>query len=112
MKTTHLLSINGLHHVSLRVRGIDKSLSFYLDVLGFLPKTAFLLDGLRFAMFETRNNIYIELVEMNQPMHAVGESEVFWHLALRTDHLEKSLDAATNPGFEVTIPIRPLDLLN
>src|SRR4029077_7297093 len=49
---------------------------------------------------------------MNQPMPAVGESEVFWHLALRTDHLEKSLDAATNAGFEVTIPMRPLDLLN
>ena len=37
---------------------------------------------------------------------------MFWHLALCTDHLEKSLDAATNAGFEVTIPIRPWDLAN
>jgi len=35
-----------------------------------------------------------------------------WHLALRTDHLEKSLEAAVNAGCEVAVPIRPLDLLN
>jgi hypothetical protein len=35
-----------------------------------------------------------------------------WHLALRTDHLEKSLEAAVNAGCEVVVPIRPLDLLN
>ena len=49
---------------------------------------------------------------MKQPMQSVGESEVFWHLALRTDHLEKSLEAAVNAGCEITVPIRPLDLLN
>src|SRR5436309_2950370 len=75
-------------------------------------QTSFLLDGLRFAMLETGNHVYIELVEMKQPMQSVGESEVFWHLALRTDHLEKSLEAAVNAGCEVAVPIRPLDLLN
>jgi hypothetical protein len=35
-----------------------------------------------------------------------------WHLALRTDHLEKSLETAVNAGCEVTVPIRPLDLVN
>ena len=39
-------------------------------------------------MLETGNDVYIELVETKQPMLPVGESEVFWHLALRTDHLE------------------------
>ena len=71
-----------------------------------------MLDGLRFAMLETGNEVYIELVEMKLPMQPVGDSEVFWHLALRTAHLEKSLDAAINAGFEVTIPIWPLRLLN
>src|ERR1051326_6676346 len=99
MKDKHSFSINGMHHVSLRVRDMERSL-------------AFLLDGLRFAMLETGNNVYIELVEMKQPMQSVGETEVFWHLALRTDHLEKSLEAAVNAGCEVTVPIRPLDLFN
>ena len=63
-------------------------------------------------MLETGNDVYIELVEMKQSMEPVGESEVFWHLALRTDHLEKSLEAAINAGCEVTVPIRPLDLMN
>ena len=35
-----------------------------------------------------------------------------WHLALRTDHLEKSLEAAVDAGCEVAVAIRPLDLLN
>ncbi len=35
-----------------------------------------------------------------------------WQLPLRADHLEKSLEAAINAGCEVTVPIRPLDLLN
>jgi glyoxylase I family protein len=49
---------------------------------------------------------------MKQAMERVGECEVFWHLALRTDHLEKSLEAAINAGCEVTVPIRPLPLMN
>jgi catechol 2,3-dioxygenase-like lactoylglutathione lyase family enzyme len=112
VKTKHPLSINGMHHVTLRVRDMDRSLAFYRDILGYRPKTSFVLDGLRFAMLETGNNVYIELVEMKHPMQPVGESEVFWHLALRTDHLEKSLEAAVNAGCEITVPIRPLDLLN
>jgi catechol 2,3-dioxygenase-like lactoylglutathione lyase family enzyme len=49
---------------------------------------------------------------MKQPMQPVGETEVFWHLALGTDHLEKLQEAAVNAGCEVTVPIRPLDLQN
>jgi predicted enzyme related to lactoylglutathione lyase len=77
---------------------MERSLAFYRDILGFSAKTSFLLDGLRFAMLETGNDVYIELVEMKQPMQPVGDSELFWHLALRTDHLEKSLEAAVNVG--------------
>lgn len=33
-------------------------------------------------------------------------------LLLRTDHLEKSLQAAVDAGCEVAVPIRSLDLLN
>jgi len=112
MKTKHPLSLNGMHHISLRVHDMERSLAFYRDILGFSAKTSFLLDGLRFAILETGNDVYIELVEMKQPMQPVGETEVFWHLALRTDHLEKSLEAAVSAGCEVVVPIRPLDLLN
>jgi catechol 2,3-dioxygenase-like lactoylglutathione lyase family enzyme len=40
---------------------MERSLAFYRDILGFSPKTSFLLDGLRFAMLETGNGVYIEL---------------------------------------------------
>jgi hypothetical protein len=91
---------------------MERSLAFYRDILGFYPKTSFLLGGLRFAMLETGNDVYIELVEMRQPVQPVAESDVFWHFALRTDHLEKSLEAAINAGCEAVVPIRSLDLLN
>jgi len=87
----HPLSLNGMHHVSLRVRDMERSLAFYCDILGFIPKTSFLLDGLRFAMLETGNDVYIELVEMKQPMQPVGETEVFWHLALGTDRSSREI---------------------
>jgi catechol 2,3-dioxygenase-like lactoylglutathione lyase family enzyme len=50
----HPLGINGMHHVSLRVRDMKRSLAFYRDILDFSAKTSFLLDGLRFAMLENR----------------------------------------------------------
>jgi Glyoxalase/Bleomycin resistance protein/Dioxygenase superfamily len=46
------LAINGMHHPALRVHDVDRSLAFYRDILGFAPKTSFLLDGLRFAMLK------------------------------------------------------------
>jgi len=55
--TKHSLPINGMHHVSLRVSDMDRSLAFYRDVLSFSPKTSFMLDGLRFAMLETGNDV-------------------------------------------------------
>jgi catechol 2,3-dioxygenase-like lactoylglutathione lyase family enzyme len=58
MKTKHPLSIHGMHHISLRVCDMERSLAFYRDVLGFSAKTDFLLDGLRFAMLETGNEVY------------------------------------------------------
>ena len=33
-----------MHHVSLRVRDMERSLAFYRDILGFAPKTSFVLD--------------------------------------------------------------------
>ncbi|MGH7489990.1 MAG: hypothetical protein ACREMY_30945 [bacterium] len=48
-KKKHPLALNGMHHLSLRVR---RSLAFYRDILGFSAKTSFLLDGLRFAIPE------------------------------------------------------------
>jgi hypothetical protein len=57
MTTKQPLAINGMHHVWLRVRDIERSLSFYRDALGFSPKTSVILDGLRFAMLETGNDV-------------------------------------------------------
>ncbi|HEV8384641.1 MAG TPA: VOC family protein [Candidatus Acidoferrales bacterium] len=112
MNTNSTLGITGLHHVSLRVPDLEKSLAFYRDVLGFTVRTAFTLDGQRFVMLEIANRNYLELVEVKRAVQPGGEAEVIWHLALRTDSLEKSLEPARKAGCEILVPIRPLDLVN
>ncbi len=67
MKNKQPLALTGLHHITLRVPDMDKSLAFYRDVLGFSPKTSFLLDGLRFAMLETGNGC-ARMISRNRSM--------------------------------------------
>ena len=112
MKTRRSLGLAGLHHVSFRVPDLDTSLALYRDTLGFPVKVAFTLDNLRFAMLETGNSGYIELVEVKRAVRPGGDDEVIWHVALCTDDLETSLHAVRKAGYEITLPIRPLDLVN
>ena len=112
MHTTNPLGIVGVHHVSLRVANLERSLALYRDTLGFALKTAFTLDDRRFAMLETGNSGYIELVETKETVHAGRQDDVIWHFAARTDDLERSLEAVARAGYSITVPIRPLDLVN
>ncbi len=102
----------GLHHMSMRVPDMEKSLRFYRETLGLTLKTAFILDEMRFAMLDTGNGTYLELVEIQQPVRAAGEREVFWHLALRTTDLDKAMAAVEKAGCTIVVPIRPLSLRN
>lgn len=112
MSTTNPLALAGLHHTSLRVPNMEKSLQFYRETLGLTLKTAFILDDMRFAMLETGNGVYLELVEVKQPVRPVGEGEVFWHVALRTTDLDKAMAAVEQAGCTIVVPIRPLPLRN
>ena len=107
------LGISGLHHVSLSVPDLDKSLAFYRGVMGLRVKTAFTLEGMRFALLEISTGSYLELIEVRKAVRPGGMfDDVMGHLALRTDALEKALDAATRAGCPVLMPIRSLDLTN
>jgi glyoxylase I family protein len=113
MEANHALGISRLHHVSLSVPNLEKSLAFYRDVMGLRVKTAFTLDGMRFVMLEIAAGSYLELIEVKKAVRPGGMFEdAMGHLALRTDALEKALDAATQAGCEILLPIRPLDLTN
>ena len=112
MTTSNALGIAGLHHVSLRVADLDRSLALYRDVLGFTVRTSFVLLDRRFAILETGNSGYLELVEWPDRVHPGREDDVIWHLALRTSDIERSFDAVSKAGYPITRPITPLDLVN
>lgn len=112
MPTAHPLGLAGLHHVSLRVADLDRSLKLYRDTLGLSVKTAFTLDSLRFAMLQAGNSGYIELVEVKRAMQPVAEQHVAWHFAIRANDLDTAFAAVKAAGYEITLPIRPLELTN
>jgi glyoxylase I family protein len=112
MSTSKSIAITGVHHVSLRVANLERSLALYRDTLGFALKTAFTLDERRFALLETGNSAYVELVETKDDVHAARTDDVLWHFAARTDDLEHSLDAVERAGFDVTRPVTQLDLID
>ena len=113
MKTVNYLGLVGLHHVSLRVADLDRSLGLYRDTLGLLVKVSFTLDGRRFAILEAGNSGYIELVETKAaPIHAGRDDDAIWHFALRTNDLDRSLAAVERSGYQITLQIRPLDLID
>lgn len=112
MSAPHPFGIDGMHHVSLRVQDLDKSLAFYRDTLALSVRAAFTLNDQRFVMLELGNRSYLELVEVKRPVMPGGEAEVIWHFALRTDSLEKAFAAATQAGCEIYLPLQSLDLVN
>ena len=112
MSATHSFGIDGMHHVSLRVQDLDKSLAFYRDALALSVRAAFIFNSQRFVLLELGNRSYLELVEVKRPVQPGGEAEVIWHFALRTDALEKAFAAAAKAGCEILVPIQALDLVN
>jgi catechol 2,3-dioxygenase-like lactoylglutathione lyase family enzyme len=112
MAGRHPSAVYGLHHVSIRVRDLDRSLALYRDVLGLEVRAAFDLHGNRFAMLEAGSGRYLELVETGADPRPGADGDVFWHLALRSRHLESSLEAVRKFGCEITRPVTPLELVN
>jgi glyoxylase I family protein len=112
MTMSNRAGIAGVHHIALRVANLERSLALYRDTLGFVLKTAFTLNDRRFALLETGNSGYVELVETKQGVHPGRTDDVVWHFAARTDDIERSLDAVATAGYEITKPVTPLDLID
>lgn len=112
MRPESALSIAGIHHVSVRVADLERSLALYRDTLGLIVKTAFSINGRRWAMVEAGNSGYIELVETKDAVHTARGDDVLWHFAVRVSDVEPAIEAVRQAGYAVTRDIKSLDLMD
>lgn len=111
--TNEILRGGGFHHVAFRVRDFDKSVAFYTEVLGFVPKIEWGQKPDRGVLLDTGDGNYFELFERPGQAPERGDG-VIWHVALRTRDCAGSLERARKAGCKVTreteileIPSRP-----
>jgi catechol 2,3-dioxygenase-like lactoylglutathione lyase family enzyme len=101
-----------LHHVSLRVANLERSIAFYRDGLGLTLGSAFESQGRRFALMVAPRGGRVELVETQAAARRPTEHDVLWHLALETDDAQAAFDTAVAAGGQVAVPVTALDLVD
>jgi glyoxylase I family protein len=98
----------GFHHVSMKVRDLDKTIRFYAEGLGFVERFSWGQHPKRTVLLDTGDGNYFE-VSQGDPHQEHGEG-VFRHLALRVDDCEAAIDAARAAGAEVTVETKDVTL--
>jgi glyoxylase I family protein len=98
----------GFHHVSMRVRDMEKSLKFYVEDLGFVERVSWGKAPQRMVLLDTGDGNYLEISQGDpNQVHTDG---VFLHIALRADDCDAALEAARAAGAEVTMEPRDVTL--
>lgn len=99
----------GIHHVALRVRDFERSLTFYRDTLGLRLRTIWGEAPARAAMLDTGGGGILELFE--QPDRELSRSEgALLHFALHVASLDKAIAAARAAGLDVVEEPRSMNL--
>ena len=98
----------GFHHVSMRVKDLNKSIKFYSEGLGFIERFSWGKDPKRTILMDTGDGNYFE-ISQGDPNQSFVEG-VFRHLALRVDDCKAALELARNAGAEVTVEARDVTL--
>ena len=100
-----ILGETGFHHVCIKTRDWDRTLSFYKDTLGCVEKVAWRAAPARAVMLDTGGGDYIEIFE--DLAYAPAPHGSIPHFALRTTRLD---DVATRVrAFGAKITIEPRD---
>lgn len=97
----------GFHHVSLKVKDLEKSLEFYRK-LGFTERYSWGQDPKKTVLMDAGDSNYFE-ISQGEPDPSQVEG-VYRHLALRVDDCESALETARSAGAEVTTETRDVTL--
>lgn len=93
----------GIHHVSLNVTDIGRSLAFYCDTLGLaaVPRPAFSFAG---AWLDAGDGRQVHLIETTNVPPDLGQ-----HFAFRVGDLDAAIDRIRNAGYQVSDPTSVAD---
>jgi glyoxylase I family protein len=91
----------GFHHVSMRVKDLNKSIKFYSEGLGFVERFSWGKDPKRTILMDTGDGNYFEISQGDSNQSFV--EGVFLHLALRVDDCKAALELVRNAGAEITV---------
>jgi glyoxylase I family protein len=94
---TGVMRPTGLHHVSLMTPEVEKTIDFYVDVLGLTVRTDRPDFGVGGAWLDAGDQ-QIHLIEGPMPSYT-GQ-----HFALRVDDLDAVITELRGRGFEVSDP--------
>ncbi len=105
-----MAACKGYHHIAMRVRDFDRSVSFYTDALGFRVGRSWGAENQRAVMIETGGGSYLEIFEgADADREAAGESPLL-HFALRVDDCDALLNAVRKAGAEITVEPKDVDI--
>ncbi len=98
--TNQAIGGGGFHHVAIKTRNFDESISFYTRGFGFVPKVEWGKTPRRAVMLDTGDGNYLEVFEDLQ--YDPQPNGVHIHFALRTSDCDAAIERARAAGAEIT----------
>ncbi len=102
--------ITGFHHVCVKTRDWDRTIAFYCDTLGFVPKVTWRTAPQRAAMLGVGDGNYIEVFE--DLAYTPNPDGAILHFALRTDRLDEVAARIRATGAKITVEPKDVTIPN
>jgi len=96
-----ILGDSGFHHVCVKTREWDRTLRFYCETLGFVPKIIWRAAPQRAVLLDSGNGNYLEVFEDLAYISAANGALL--HFALRTTRLDDVAARVRGAGAKITM---------
>ena len=100
--------ISGFHHVCIKTKDWDRTMSFYKDTLGFVEKIAWSAAPQRKAMLNAGDGNYLEVFE--DLAYPSAPNGAVFHFALRTARLDEVAARVRATGAKITMEPRDVTI--